>query len=139
MYENENYAGDSTGNTDSNASPYFDYTTHVAAESAPDSEKVKKVKQKKEHGSGAFKKLALSICLGLCFGACAALGFYAVQLGTGQLGTSQLTQNEEPAEKAKERDQEAISVQSQPRPMRMWEPHATSPMCRQIFPRWWRT
>lgn len=116
MYENENYAGDSTGKTDSNASPYFDYTTHVAAESAPDSEKVKKVKQKKEHGSGAFKKLALSICLGLCFGACAALGFYAVQLGTGQLGTSQLTQNEEPAEKEKERDQEAISVQSQPHP-----------------------
>lgn len=116
MYENENYAGDSTGNTDNNVSPYFDYTTHVAAEPAPDSGKPEKVKQKKAHGSGAFKKFALSICLGLCFGACAALGFYAVQLGTGQLGTSQLTQNEEPAEKEKEKDQEAISVQSQPRP-----------------------
>lgn len=116
MYENENYAGDSTGNTDNNVSPYFDYTTHVAADLAPDSGKPKKAKQKTEHGLGAFKKLALSICLGLCFGACAALGFYAVQLGTGQLGTSQLTQNEEPAEKEKERDQETISVQSQPRP-----------------------
>lgn len=116
MYENENYAGNSTGNSDNNVSPYFDYTTHVAAEPAPDSGKPKKAKQKKAHGSGVFKKLALSICLGLCFGACAALGFYAVQLGTGQIGTSQLTQNEEPAEKEKERDQETISVQSQPRP-----------------------
>lgn len=111
MYENENYAGDSTGNTDSNTSPYFDYTTHVAAESVPDGGKVKKAKQKKKHGSGAFKKLVLSICLGLCFGACAALGFYAVQLGTGQLA-----QKEEPAEKGEERDKETLSVQSQPHP-----------------------
>lgn len=116
MYENENYAGDSTGKTDSNVSPYFDYTSHAAAEPVPDSGKVKKVKQKKAHGSGVFKKLILSICLGLCFGACAALGFYAVQLGTGQLGTSQITQNEEPAEKEKEKDQEALSVQAQPLP-----------------------
>lgn len=111
MYENENYAGDSTGNTDNNASPYFDYTTHVVAEPAPDSGKVKKIKQKKAHGSGVFKKLVLSICLGLCFGACAALGFYAVQLGTGQFA-----QNEEPVEKEKERDQETLSAQVQPRP-----------------------
>lgn len=111
MYENENYAGDSAGNTDNNVSPYFDYTSHVTAEPAPDSGKVKKVKQKKAHGTGVFKKLVLSICLGLCFGACAALGFYAVQLGTGQLA-----QNEEPAEKEKERDQEALSVQAQPLP-----------------------
>lgn len=111
MYENENYAGDSTGKTDSNVSPYFDYTSHAAAEPVPDSGKVKKVKQKKAHGSGVFKKLVLSICLGLCFGACAALGFYAVQLGTGQFA-----QNEEPAEKEKERDQEVLSVQTQPLP-----------------------
>lgn len=116
MYENENYAGDSTGNADNNVSPYFEYTTHVVAEPAPDSGKVKKVKRKEASGSGVFKKLALSICLGLCFGAFAALGFYAVQLGTGQLGTSQITQNEEPAEKEKEKDQEAISVQTQPLP-----------------------
>lgn len=113
MYENENYAGDSAGNN--NVSPYFDYTTHVAAEPASDGGKVKKVKQKKEHGAGVIKKLVLSVCLGLCFGACAALGFYAVQLGTGQLA-----QNEEPAEqdkekdKDKEKDQENLSVQSQP-------------------------
>lgn len=119
MYENENYAGDSAGNTNNSVSPYFDYTTHVAVEPASDSGKVKKVKQKKEHGSGVIKKLVLSVCLGLCFGACAALGFYAVQLGTGQLA-----QNEEPAEqdkeknqekdKDKEKDQENLSVQSQP-------------------------
>lgn len=115
MYENENYAGDSAGNTNNSVSPYFDYTTHMAAEPASDGGKVKKVKQKKEHGSGVIKKLVLSICLGLCFGACAALGFYAVQLGTGQLA-----QNEEPAEqdkeKNKEKDQENLSVQSQPFP-----------------------
>lgn len=116
MYENENYAGDSTGNTDNNVSPYFEYTTHVVTEAVPDSGKVKKVKKKEAHGSGVFKKLALSICLGLCFGAFAALGFYAVQLGTGQLGTSHITQNEEPAEKEKEKDQEVLSVQTQPLP-----------------------
>lgn len=111
MYENENYAGDSAGDTNNNVSPYFDYTTHVAAEPAPDSGKVKKAKQKREQGSGILKKLVLSVCLGLCFGACAALGFYAVQLGTGRFA-----QNEEPAETGKEGEQEALSVQYQPLP-----------------------
>ena len=35
--------------------------------------------------SGIFRKFVLSVGLGLCFGLFAGLGFYAVQLGTGQL------------------------------------------------------
>ena len=45
----------------------------------------RKNSQKKK--SGAFRKIVLSVSLGLCFGLFAGLGFYAVQLGTGQSDT----------------------------------------------------
>lgn len=115
MYENENGTGNNIGSSNDNVSPYFDYTTHVAVEPTPDSGKPKKEKQrkgrqKKERGLGTFKKVALAACLGLCFGACAAFGFYAVQLGTGQLAQGQ----ESP--EADEKDPEGFSVQGQPYP-----------------------
>ena len=40
-------------------------------------------KENKKKGGG-FRKFMLSISLGLCFGLFAGIGFYAVQLGTGQ-------------------------------------------------------
>lgn len=88
MYENEIYSGDHK--TDNNgASPYFDYTTHPAEEfhqggGSTDGKKAKKKKEPRQK-TGVFKKMMLSVSLGLCFGLFAGLGFYAVQLGTGQL------------------------------------------------------
>ena len=87
MYENEIYSGDHK--TDQNgASPYFDYTARPVEEMNRDnSSEEKKGKKNKEPGKkpGAFKKVMLSICMGLCFGLFAGVGFYGVQLVTGQL------------------------------------------------------
>lgn len=87
MYENEIYSGDHK--TDQNgASPYFDYTARPVEEMNRDnSSEEKKGKKNKEPGKkpGAFKKVMLSICMGLCFGLFAGVGFYGVQLATGQL------------------------------------------------------
>lgn len=45
-------------------------------------------KPKKNHKKGGvFRKLVLSVSLGLCFGLFAGLGFYAVQRGTGMFGS----------------------------------------------------
>ena len=87
MYENEIYSG--AHKTDPNgASPYFDYTARPVEEMNRDnSSEEKKGKKNKEPGKkpGAFKKVMLSICMGLCFGLFAGVGFYGVQLATGQL------------------------------------------------------
>ena len=87
MYENEIYSGDHK--TDQNgASPYFDYTARPVEEMNRDNgSEEKKGKKNKEPGKkpGAFKKVMLSICMGLCFGLFAGVGFYGVQLATGQL------------------------------------------------------
>ena len=49
-------------------------------------EKKKKEKKKKEGtGSGYFKKVLVCVSLGLFFGVCAGLGFYAVEAATGML------------------------------------------------------
>ena len=51
-------------------------------------------KENKKKGGG-FRKFMLSISLGLCFGLFAGIGFYAVQLGTGQTLQSGGTVQEE--------------------------------------------
>ena len=43
---------------------------------------------------GTFRKVILSISLGLCFGLFAGLGFYAVQLGTGQVAQQEEVKQE---------------------------------------------
>lgn len=42
-----------------------------------------KKEKKKKGGSGYFKKVLVAVSLGLFFGICAGLGFYAVELATG--------------------------------------------------------
>lgn len=88
MYENEIYSGDSKADNNG-SSPYFDYTARPVEEinRATDDTGKKKEKKKKEPGKkpGAFKKVMLSVCMGLCFGLFAGVGFYGVQLATGQL------------------------------------------------------
>ncbi|MCM1026315.1 MAG: trypsin-like peptidase domain-containing protein [Roseburia sp.] len=96
MYENEIYSETNItkpAEGEGGASPYFDYTARSAEElsraaaGSAEGKKEKKKRQKKEPGQrmGTGKKVLLSIGLGLCFGVFAGLGFYAVQLGTGQL------------------------------------------------------
>lgn len=94
MYENEIYSDDRVAKDDK--SPYFDYTTcseeelaraAQTAEGKDGKEGKKKQKRQKQPGAkmGTFRKVVLCMGLGLCFGIFAGLGFYAVQLGTGQL------------------------------------------------------
>ncbi len=110
MYENEIYSegnrtqndssinSGSTGNNTANQ--YFDYTTYTAEalnqqngaydkkaakKAAKAARKAEKAKKNKGHAGNPARKFALSISLGLCFGLFAGLGFYGVQLATGQL------------------------------------------------------
>lgn len=95
MYENEIYSGDNKADS-SGASNYFDYTARSAEEiSGGGSTGGKKEKKKKEprQKKGVFGKVVLSVGLGLCFGLFAGLGFYAVQLGTGQLSQAGSSEN----------------------------------------------
>lgn len=55
-------------------------------------EKKKKEKKKKE-GTGFFKKALVCVALGLFFGVCAGLGFYAVETATGMLDNNSSTQS----------------------------------------------
>ncbi len=87
MYENEIYSGDSA--VESGSSPYFDYTARSVEELSQGGGSTgnKKEKKKKEprQRNGFLGKVMVSVSLGLCFGLFSGLGFYAVQLGTGQL------------------------------------------------------
>lgn len=106
----------STGNNaaNSNSHSYFDYTTYPTEElnqkanaSRQDRRKQEKAERKaakaerkaaraeKRAGRGMSipGKVALSVSLGLCFGLFAGFGFYAVQLGTGQLAQADNSQN----------------------------------------------
>lgn len=85
MYENEIYSEENK--TGGGTSPYFDYTARSVEELGGGSLGGKKEKKKKEPGQkkGAFRKVMLSIGMGLCFGVFAGLGFYGVQLATGQI------------------------------------------------------
>lgn len=96
MYENEIYSGDNKANSNG-ASPYFDYTAHPAEEisqggGSADGKRAKKKKEPRQK-TGVFKKMMLSVSLGLCFGLFAGLGFYAVQLGTGQISQAGSSEN----------------------------------------------
>ena len=62
--------------------------------------------KKKSH---TFRKFVLSISLGLCFGLFAGLGFYAVQLGTGQLAPPEEIREEDP-DRIEEASSNSISV-----------------------------
>jgi len=77
-------AGSYYENSYSNRSPVFVGSNHdgnvVGDESTPVEKKKKEKKRKK---GGFFGKALVSLGLGLVFGACAALGFWAVWLGTG--------------------------------------------------------
>lgn len=73
MYENENYSGYSTYDTGNSAAT----NNHT--------------EQNKKSG-GYFKKVLLSVSLGLFFGMFAGVGFYAVQQGTGLLDKSGSTE-----------------------------------------------
>ena len=98
MYEDETYrqgAGSAEDAADTaekavseGSNPYFDYTGRSAEELNSASEAVKpkkKEKQKRERRPmGGFGKFAMAIGLGLCFGACAGLGFFAVNKVTGR-------------------------------------------------------
>ena len=103
MYENEIYSDSDVQNrrseTDRAESPvsgsYSTYQTNGVFYGADtqsggngntaDRKKKKKEKREPKKGGGFFRKLMVSLSLGLCFGLFAGFGFYAVQRGTGQL------------------------------------------------------
>lgn len=97
MYENENYFES-------------DLLTMSKEEQKPMADNNGKPKKK----SHTFRKFALSISLGLCFGLFAGLGFYAVQLGTGQLAPQEEIR-EEVSDRIEEASSNSISV-AQPFP-----------------------
>lgn len=72
MYENENY---SDGTSRSNS-----YTTY---RTEPVGDQIQEEQNAPKKSRGVFKKILLSISLGLCFGLFAGLGFYAVWQGMG--------------------------------------------------------
>ena len=99
MYEQENVTENAVTRNTSGASEngYFDHISNAAPVSPAEPPKKAKPERKK---TGVFRKVALSVSLGLCFGLFAGLGFYAVQLGTGQF-----SQKEEAPEQEVERDE----------------------------------
>lgn len=106
MYENENYFESDllskpkdVFNNDNNFYGESSKTTEVKSQMTADDGNEKP--NKKSH---TFRKFVLSVSLGLCFGLFAGLGFYAVQLGTGQLATQ-----EEILEEVRDQIEEATS------------------------------
>lgn len=123
MYENEIYSGENAGSNTSGEekakNAYFDYTTYPTEELEKRAELSREERRKQEKadrkaskreakaarkaaGKGrVFRKFALSVSLGLCFGLFAGAGFYGVQLATGQtkqaVNDSALTQTAAPA------------------------------------------
>ena len=91
MYENDNFSGYETGNENttgtfsgvSAAESANGYTTYQMGGSTGSNTEPKKTKK---HG-GYFRKVMVSVSLGLFFGLFAGIGFYAVQQGTGMLKT----------------------------------------------------
>lgn len=83
--------------------------------SSPQIEKAVRTKKerKKEDSpkkkSGIFRKFVLSISLGLCFGLFAGLGFYAFQLGTGQLA-DQEEQNQQEQQDRQNQNQHVLAT-----------------------------
>lgn len=99
MYENEIYSNSDTG-TSTGSNQYTTYQTTGSsfgpgqAGAGNQAQGYMAQGQGMQQGrtpgkkGGTFRKLMLSVALGLCFGLFAGIGFYAVQLGTGQLSTS---------------------------------------------------
>lgn len=131
MYENEIYSESnmtSTAEVDAAASgatdvksgnangtggtPYFDHISSPDSSSwntnAVSTGKTRGRKNSHKKKSGVFRKVVLSISLGLCFGLFAGLGFYAVQLGTGQFESREGRRED----KREERDAEEASGNS---------------------------
>lgn len=119
MYENEIY-GEQNHRNQGGDSGYFDHLSDSTASgvteenpgkgsgafqsqavqaAAPEKRKkagrVKKEKNRSERKGGVFRKFALSMGMGLCFGLFAGVGFYAIRMGTDQLADSR---QEVPAE-----------------------------------------
>lgn len=80
MYENEIYSNSDTGN-------YTTYQTYGSAYQAGGSGNGGKGDGKKK--MGAFRKILLSMTLGLVFGLFAGAGFYVVKLGTDQIAQTE--------------------------------------------------
>ena len=89
MYENDIYSNSDNGGysayqTEGNGNQRTDFVM------APDSGKDKKKKK------GAFRRILLSMTMGLLFGLFAGAGFYAVQFGIGRINGGQETLADEP-------------------------------------------
>ncbi len=120
MYENEIYSDSDVQNrrseTDRAESPvsgsYSTYQTNGVFYGADtqsggngntaDRKKKKKEKREPKKGGGFFRKLMVSLSLGLCFGLFAGFGFYAVQRGTGQLEANLQTLTDQQEESQRE-------------------------------------
>ena len=135
MYENEIYSGDNAGSNTSGETKgtYFDYTTYPTEELEKRAELSREQRRRQEKadrktarreakaakmaaGKGRiFRKFALSVSLGLCFGLFAGAGFYGVQLVTGQtkqaVNDSALTQTVTPV--PEEKVSEALKTATQ--------------------------
>lgn len=114
MYENDNFSGYETGNENttgtfsgvSAAESANGYTTYQMGGSTGSNTEPKKTKK---HG-GYFRKVMVSVSLGLFFGLFAGIGFYAVQQGTGMLktGTDTAVVGEVAAEATTESTQSSV-------------------------------
>ncbi len=103
MYENEIYSNSDTGNgTGGNQYATYQTTGSVSGSGMTGTGQDSGNKGSRERGrkatgkkGGVFRKLMLSVAMGLCFGLFAGIGFYAVQLGTGQLSAVHADNKEE--------------------------------------------
>lgn len=88
MYENETYFDRTTYSEEElrkQSPPYDKKADRAARKAAKAAQKAEKAEKTAGRRGGIARKVALCICLGLCFGVFAGLGFYGVMLGTGQL------------------------------------------------------
>lgn len=112
MYENENYfESDLLTKSKEEFNSFYGENAKAVELRQPTAAGDDGNPKKKSH---TFRKFMLSISLGLCFGLFAGLGFYAVQLGTGQLAPQEEIR-EEDHDRAEEASSNSISV-AQPFP-----------------------
>lgn len=83
MYENEIYSDSESANRTAGTAGYATYRTDSFDSQEPAGSGGHDDGPKKK--GGFLQKMMLSICLGLCFGLFAGVGFYAVQMSTGQM------------------------------------------------------
>ena len=83
MYENEIYSDSESLSRTADTAVYSAYRTDSFGNSGMPAGSGNGGGHKRK--GGTFRKIVLSISLGLCFGLFAGIGFYAVQLGTGQM------------------------------------------------------